>query len=269
MFWEEQNVDSFVDSLEKTKGVCVFPIGCIEKHGNHLPLGTDVYTSREIAARAAKREEVMIFPSWPLGMVSEVRHKAGTIAVSGQLQLQVMQEIFSEMSRSGYKKIILCSGHGGNNDFLNFLTQTCLEKELDYVLYYPNCLRLTSQQHQYLEEKYGQIPPGGHADYNETSSIMAIRPDLVRMDQMNPEESVGTGKVNWYYDHRVNTSINWYATHPWHFAGDSTGASAEYGEELLNFQAENLAEIIRHIKNDNTIPELFHEFYSKTKFPEI
>lgn len=74
MFWEEQTVNSFCRSLEKTKGVCIFPIGCIEKHGNHLPLGTDVYTAREIAARAAKIEEVMIFPSWPLGMVSEVRH---------------------------------------------------------------------------------------------------------------------------------------------------------------------------------------------------
>ena len=269
MFWEEQTVNSFYHSLEITKGVCVFPIGCMEKHGNHLPLGTDVFTSREIAARAAKLEEVMVFPSWPLGMVSEVRHKAGTVAVSGQLQLQVMQAMFAEISRSGYKKIVLCSGHGGNNDFLNFLTQTCLEQKLDYVLYYPQCLRLKPEQHSYLESKYGEIPPGGHADYNETSSIMAIRPDLVHMELMNPEESRGTGKVGWYYDHGVNTSINWYATHPWHFAGDPTGASAEYGEELLNFQAQNLAEILHRIKNDDLIPEMFQEFYQQQQNPGI
>ncbi len=75
VFWEEQAVNDFYQSLEKTGGVCLFPIGCIEKHGNHLPLGTDVYTSREICARATKQEEAMIFPSWPLGIVAEViRH---------------------------------------------------------------------------------------------------------------------------------------------------------------------------------------------------
>lgn len=173
------------------------------------------------------------------------------------------------MSRSGYKKIILCSGHGGNNDFLNFLIQTCLEKNLDYVLYYPKCLSLTDEQYHWLQDKYGEIPPGGHADYNETSSIMAIRPDLVCMDQMRPEESRGTGKVDWYYNHNVNTGINWYATHPWHFAGDPTGASAEYGEDLLNFQAQNLAEIVKYIKNDDLIPEQFAEFYSQTDHPAI
>ena len=57
MFWEELNVNKFVESLDVTGGVCVIPLGCMEKHGNHLPLGTDVYIAREVAARAAKQEE--------------------------------------------------------------------------------------------------------------------------------------------------------------------------------------------------------------------
>ena len=74
MFWEELNVNDFAASVEKCGGVCIFSIGCLEKHGNHLPLGTDIYTSREIAARAAQQEEVMLFPSYPLGFVTEVKH---------------------------------------------------------------------------------------------------------------------------------------------------------------------------------------------------
>ena len=269
MFWEEQNVNSFCESLGKTKGVCVFPIGCVEKHGNHLPLGTDIYTSREIAARAARLEEVMIFPSWPLGIVAEVKHKAGTVAVSSQLQFAVMEAIFDEISRNGYKKIVICSGHGGNTNFLNYFTQACLEKKRDYVVYNAACLRITSEQHQYLTEKYGQIPPGGHADYNETSSIMAIRPELVHMELMNPEDSRGTGRASWYESHGVSTGINWYAEHPAHFAGDPTGASAAYGQELLDIQAKNLAEVLHMIKNDDSIPELFEEFYSQHDTPYI
>ena len=60
MFWEELNVNDFAASVEKCKKVCIFPIGCLEKHGNHLPLGTDIYIARDVAARAAKLEEVML-----------------------------------------------------------------------------------------------------------------------------------------------------------------------------------------------------------------
>lgn len=269
MFWEEMNVNGFYESLEKTKGVCVFPIGCIEKHGNHLPLGTDVYCSREIAARAAKLEEVMIFPSWPLGIVSEVKHKAGTIAVSSQLQFAVLEAIFEEISRNGYKKIVFCSGHGGNTNFLNYFTQACLEKKRDYVVYNASCLRITPQQRTELESRFGPIPHGGHADYNETSSIMAIRPDLTHMELMDPEQSKGLGRSAWYESHGVSTGINWYAEHPEHFAGDPTGASAEYGEALLNCQAQNLAEVLHKIKSDDLIPDLFAEFYAQHETPGI
>lgn len=269
MFWEEQTVNSFAASLEKTKGVCLFPIGCIEKHGNHLPLGTDVYTSRKIAELATQYEEAMIFPSWPLGIVAEVKHKQGTIAVSSQLQFAVMEEIFTEISRNGYHKIVICSGHGGNTNFLNYFTQACLEKKRDYVVYNTQCLRLTPQQHAYLEQKYGQIPPGGHADYNETSSMMAIRPELVHMEVMDPRDSIGLGRAGWYESHGVTTGINWYAEHPAHFAGDPTGASAAYGQELLQFQAQNLAEVIRKIKEDDSLPELFREFYEQQSRPGI
>lgn len=269
MFWEEQNVNDFYHSLEKTKGVCVFPIGCIEKHGNHLPLGTDVYTSREIAARASRLEEIMIFPSWPLGIVAEVKHKAGTIAVSSQLQFALLEEIFAEISRNGYKKIVFCSGHGGNTNFLNYFTQACLEKPRDYVVYNVACLRITPEQHADLSSRFGEIPPGGHADYNETASVMAIRPDLVQMELMDPQQSYGLGRSAWYESHGVSTGINWYAEHPEHFAGNPTGATAEYGEALLNYQAQNLAEVLRKIKNDDLIPNLFDEFYSKMHNPEI
>ena len=123
MFWEELNVNDFAASIDVTKGVCVFPIGCLEKHGNHLPLGTDIYIARDIAARAAKLEEMMIFPSYPLGVVAEVKHKAGTIAISSQLQFQILEAVFDEISRNGYKKILIANGHGGNTNFLNYFAQ--------------------------------------------------------------------------------------------------------------------------------------------------
>ena len=89
------------------------------------------------------------------------------------------------------------------------------------------------------------------------------------MELMDPQQSYGLGRSAWYESHGVSTGINWYAEHPEHFAGNPTGATAEYGEALLNYQAQNLAEVLRKIKNDDLIPNLFDEFYSKMHNPEI
>lgn len=218
MFWEELNVNGFVEAVEKSCGVCVFPIGCLEKHGNHLPLGTDIYVAREVAARAAQLEDFMIFPSYPLGIVAEVKHKAGTIAISSQLQFQVLEAVFDEIARNGFKKILIANGH---------------------------------------------------ADHTETSQIMAIRPDLVHMDLVKKEESQSMGRANWYWQHGVFTGINWYASYPHQFAGDPTASTAEYGEEMLIYNAQNLAAVVKKLKEDNTLPDLFAEFYSFHDAPQL
>lgn len=269
MYWEEVNVNRFKEAVEAVKGVCIFTIGCLEKHGNQLPLGTDILTSREIARRAAELEEVMIFPSWPLGIVAEVKHKAGTIAVSSQLQFQVMEAIFDEISRNGFKKIIIVSGHGGNDYFLNYFAQAMLEKKKDYTVFNCGQVKLNREQDAAMIEKYGPIEKGAHAGFTETSSIMAIRPDLVHMELVKPEESRSLGRADWYNAHGVFTGINWYGSYPYQFAGDPTGSSPEYGEDLLNYKAQNLAEIVRKIKEDDTLPTLFQEFYGFHSDPQL
>lgn len=269
MFWEELNVNGFVDAVEKCKGVCIFPIGCLEKHGNHLPLGTDIYIAREIAARAAEQEDVMVFPSYPLGIVAEVKHKAGTIAISSQLQFQVLEAIFEEISRNGFKKIIIANGHGGNTNFLSYFAQAMLEKEKDYTVYVVDAWYLHPEQEKYLIDTYGPIPTGGHADHMETSQIMAIHPELVHMDLVNVEESASLGRADWYWQHGVFTGANWYASYPHQFAGDPTAASTAFGEDMLTFNANNMAELVKKIKEDDTIPDLFKEFYSFHKNPQL
>lgn len=269
MFWEELNVNDFAASVKACKGVCIFPIGCLEKHGNHLPLGTDIYIARDIAARAAKLEEVMIFPSYPLGVVAEVKHKAGTIAISSQLQFKVLEAIFDEISRNGYKKILIANGHGGNTNFLNYFAQAMLEQKKDYMIYVYDAWFLRPEQEETLIKKYGPVPEGGHADHTETSQIMAIRPDLTHMELVNPEESRSLGRADWFWQRGVFTGINWYASFPHQFAGDPTAASAAFGEDMLTYNAQNMAEIVKKIKEDDVLPTLIEEFYSAHSTPQL
>ena len=50
--YEELTTPDFVKAVEKSAKTCIIPIGVLEKHGQHLPLGTDLYLSREYAIRA-------------------------------------------------------------------------------------------------------------------------------------------------------------------------------------------------------------------------
>ncbi|MCL1888731.1 MAG: creatininase family protein, partial [Kiritimatiellaeota bacterium] len=70
MNWEKLNIVEFHEAVAKSKGVCLLPMGCLEKHGDHLPLGTDLLCAREVAFRAADIEPAVVFPNYPFGQVS-------------------------------------------------------------------------------------------------------------------------------------------------------------------------------------------------------
>lgn len=66
MYWDELTADHFAEAVQETK-VCVIPMGVVEKHGSHLPLGTDMIIGRTIAEMAAKIEPFVIFPYYCFG----------------------------------------------------------------------------------------------------------------------------------------------------------------------------------------------------------
>ena len=62
MLWENLREEEFLSAIEQSHGVCAIPIGCVETHGQHLPLGCDVMHAREMTVRAAEKEPVCVFP---------------------------------------------------------------------------------------------------------------------------------------------------------------------------------------------------------------
>src|ERR1700682_6786103 len=101
--WEELSAADFRRAIEQSKGTCVLPFGILEKHGPHLPLGTDLLNVRYVSEHAAQQEFVVIFPDYYAGQIFEARHEPGTIAYSGDLQLRLLQENTDEMARNGCK----------------------------------------------------------------------------------------------------------------------------------------------------------------------
>ncbi|MHC4629403.1 MAG: creatininase family protein [Planctomycetota bacterium] len=261
--WGELTAPDFVKAVKKSGGVCLIPIGVFEKHGPHLPLGTDLIDVREMALRAAGKEYALVFPEYYFSQILEAKHQPGTIAYSPRLIWDILQETCDELSRNGIKKIVLVNGHGGNNSFLPFFSLTQLEKQRDYcvVLFQPETNPTVAEE----IEKLRETKTGGHAGENETSMMQVSRPDLVHMDRA--KEQSGKDLARLKHIPFKYTGIFWYAQYPNHYAGDGSYAKPELGELLINSQAEQLAELIKVLKTDDAILDLQNRFYKESKDP--
>ena len=121
--WEELTGPDFIQAVHQSQGVCVLPFGIIEKHGPHLPLGTDLLDVRFAVTNAVKQEYAVVFPQYYFGQIFEAQQQPGTVAYSLTTQLTLLQETVKEMARNGCKKVVIVNGHGGNNSLLPLFAQ--------------------------------------------------------------------------------------------------------------------------------------------------
>ena len=260
---EELTSPQFVKAVELSKGVCVIPMGIIEKHATHLPLGTDLFEARAAVEAAATKEYAVVFPPYYFGQIFEARHQPGTVAYSNHLMWQMLEETCTELSRNGLKKIILFNGHGGNNAFLQFFCQSQLASEKDYivVLFQPGEDPETDKEIQSLKTAKND----GHAGEEETAMIDFIRPDLVDRQALGAESGADQARLALMKNGYVG--IWWYSKYPNHYAGDLAEPNKRLGKLLVEKDAVQLAGLIRYLKENNEIERLQNEFYDRAEDP--
>jgi creatinine amidohydrolase len=257
--WEELTAADFTRAIEQSKGTCILPIGILEKHGPHLPLGTDLLNVRYASLHAAEKEFAVVFPEYYFGQIFEAKHEPGTIAYSRSMELNLLQETTDEMARNGCKKVLIVNGHGGNESLLPFFAQSQLEKPHDYVAYIQSGERHIAQ-HPLKTDKLDM-----HAGQSETSNTMISRPDLVHLDRAKQES--GADQKHDPLPETVYTGIWWYARFPDHYSGDGSIASKELGEAGMNNWIATIEDAIRAVKADDASLKLQNEFYEKSHHP--
>jgi creatinine amidohydrolase len=260
---EELTSPKFVKAVDLAGGVCVIPLGIIEKHGPHLPLGTDLFESREVAFHAAEKEYAVVFPPYFTGQIFEAAHQPGAIAYSTELMWKMLEETCKELSRNGLKKIILLNGHGGNTSFLQYFCQSQLAKQQDYVvvLFQPENDPVNGPEIKSLKK----AKLDGHAGEEETSMMYYINPAFVDQEALKNESGLDQNRLSalpFAY-----TGIWWYAKYPNHFASDINTPNKRLGELLVTSDAGQLAELIKFMKKDNTIQQLQEEFFKRVHNP--
>jgi creatinine amidohydrolase len=259
--WDELVASDWKKAIELSKGTCLLPIGILEKHGPHVPVGSDLFHAQYLAREAAQREYAVVFPEYFYGQIYEAKYAEGTFALPPALISELLQATLDEIARNGFKKILIYSTHGGNPHWLRFFVQSQLDKHRDYVVYYYDPQPDKEFLETYLKIRKTPMEGDEHAGERETSSMLAIRPDLVKMDRAKDEDSTD--------QHRqadlpnLWTAVSWYSRFPNHYAGAGAAASVEEGKLLVDHATTMLVKALREVKDDQVTPKIQQENYNR------
>lgn len=186
------------------------PVGATEQHGPHLPIGTDTMIASALAEHlAGERDDVLVAPAVAYGSSGEHAPFAGTLSVGSPATATVLLELVR--SADAFRGVVLVCGHGGNVDALRSAVGTLTAEGRHVLAWMPSV-------------------PGGdaHAGRTETSLLLALRPDVVRIDLAEPGDTRSLAEVMPALREGGVAAVS-----PNGVLGDPAGASAEEGEVLL------------------------------------
>jgi creatinine amidohydrolase len=260
--WDELTAGDWPKALERSNQTCILPIGILEKHGPHDPIGSDLIHVREWAARATKREYAVVFPDYFYGQINEARHVPGTFSLPPRVVWDLLDATCEEIARNGFKKIVIINGHGGNPQLIRYFMQTQLDRRRNYAIFFyePGTDSAYSKK---LAEMHKSDPAGDqHAGERETSTLLYLRPDLVEMDSAKNESGANLKRLD---IPNVYTPIWWYADFPNHYAGEGAKATRELGQLITEHYIDGLVQALKAIKADSKTLQLQKEFFDKVE----
>ncbi len=281
MLWENLREEEFKEAIKSSAGVCIVPVGCLEKHGQHLPVGTDVIHITEIARRAAEEESACVFPTMYFGEKTGAGEFLGTVIFSPELRLQILKETCDEIYRNGFDKILLYNGHGGNQAMISYFLRSLLYEKTPYSVFdyslgsdFATPKKILNEGYKYLTTEDRKILQSyidekkrfGHADFIETGWVYGVRPETVRLDKINQESNLSTHRFDEFSNRRINTPFAWMANFPNSYEGDMhEGMNERIARAMVDYSVSRLSEIIRFLKQETVSNEYKQEWLEKQK----
>lgn len=247
----------------KNDGLCVVPMGPLERHGEHGYLGTDGLTAQTIAIRAAEKESAVVFPTWWYCQVHEAACFEGSVNFPPEMLISMLRQLLSQIAGNGFKKICIMNVHGGNCDWLRFFDISTLDERRGYCLYIMDLYSCLTDDER---EKIDRLWPDGqnHAGEAETSVSMAcVPPDINFGNQIFTEPIKPLGRLK--HLKGISSALGWYADYPENVTGNPSRASKEKGNAALDCFVEAAARTFKNIKRDTEMPKIQREFLNRRK----
>lgn len=162
----------------------ILPVGAVEQHGAHLPLLTDTVLATGVARRIAEGCDGLLLPALAYGDAWTAEDWSGTLSLSPETLRRSVEDIGRGLQRMGVRGLITVNGHFGNREPINLAARALSEASFPVLhLDYPRLEALAAE----LMESAPAGPGFYHADEVETSMMLALAPDTVRMDRAAPE----------------------------------------------------------------------------------
>lgn len=185
----------------------VVPLGSTEQHA-YLSLSVDSILAEKIATEAAEPYGIPVFPVMPFGMTPAFSDYPGTISLSMQTYIGLINDILNNLQRQGFRRILFVNGHGGNAPAQNIISEWMV-----------NNPGMTVQLHNWWnapktwEKVMSTDPVASHASWMEnfpwTRLAGVIQPtapkpmlDLVALRKLDPTRArayLGDGNYGGYY----------------------------------------------------------------------
>ncbi|MBE6591879.1 MAG: creatininase family protein [Ruminococcaceae bacterium] len=284
--WLYTTAKDFPLLVERSKKTVIVPVGCVEKHGLHLPMGQDIIQVSYLAYEASKLEEVCVFPDFTFGDVPGA-HPAGNIGIPNSTQMLLLEQLCDEMAKSGFEKILLYNGHGGNGCWLNQFMRNMEAKKKPYSVFYMMlklwCHKdmakmileqgsgaipeLTKEDEDYLIDCLNRNIERGHACLGETAYMMGISPESVHMEYLGVESGLNTHASDPYKDFDVKMVDGfWPVDYPNELCGhDPVGCNERMGKASIRLETERLARNIKMLKEDTQLRKWAMERQARLK----
>lgn len=247
-YWQELSTKSLEDS-DRAMIIAILPVGAIEQHGPHLPLGVDAMINQGIVERALDRLpdgiQALALPMLPVGKSDEHIDFPGTLTLGAETVTRLWREVGASVARAGVRKLVLFNSHGGQVAIMDVVARDLRIHEKMLVMAYswfagglPDGL--------FPED---EVRYGIHAGAIETSMMLHLRPDLVEMGKAMNFEPVMTEMARDGYRRLTPVGagrMGWQAQdlHPSGACGNAAAADADKGRVLVDHAAGALIELL-------------------------
>ncbi len=251
-----------MENIDKNKTMVLIPLGAIEQHGSQAPLGTDMMIAEAMPKYITKELEktdpdfpMLIFPVIPVGLSIEHLNFSGSVSFKPDTYYHMLYDIAESIHNHGFKKLIFLICHGGNRPIADILSR---QLRHDFGIF-----TFVLSSGAFLDPiVQSTISPDNHWDFHggemETSMIMAIHPNTVKLELSEAGYKDGGYKGKKVLNFSGTASINWMGEdlrtsdgRPIGIGGDPRGATAKKGEIIFKRSAETLVPAFLEIRDWN------------------